>query len=151
MQILVVCLGNICRSPLGEGILKHKARVRGLNWVVDSAGTGGWHAGELPDHRSIKVARKYAIDITDQRARQLHVQDFERFDLILVMDRSNLKDVQRMAPHGAAREKVHLFLEYAHGHAGEVPDPYYDDSAFEPVFQMLESACDAIIARTVPE
>lgn len=147
MRILMVCLGNICRSPLAEGILKHKAAAKGLSWEVDSAGTGGWHRGELPDRRSIGVSRNHGIDITYQRARQLQQADFQIFDLILVMDKANLRDVQRLAPNAAAKGKVHLLLEYAHGRVEEVPDPYYDDQAFEPVFQLIHQACEAIIER----
>ncbi|MFM8448677.1 MAG: low molecular weight protein-tyrosine-phosphatase [Haliscomenobacter sp.] len=147
MRILMVCLGNICRSPLAEGVLRHKIQAAGLDWEVDSAGTGGWHRGELPDRRSIAVSRNHGIDITYQRARQLQPTDFQQFDLILVMDKSNLQEVQRLAPDTASRSKVRLLLDYAHGQLDEVPDPYYDDQAFEPVFQMIHSACEEIIQK----
>ena len=144
----MVCLGNICRSPLAEGILKHKVRQNGLDWTVDSAGTGFWHTGELPDRRSITVARKYGIDITDQRARQFQPADFERFDRILVMDTQNRRDVLRHARHDEHRAKVQLILDYLYpGQDESVPDPYYDDNGFEEVFDMLDQACSAFVNR----
>lgn len=143
----MVCLGNICRSPLAEGILKHKVRQNGLDWTVDSAGTGFWHTGELPDRRSIAVARKYGIDITDQRARQFQPADFEHFDRILVMDTQNRRDVLRHARHHEHRAKVQLILDYLYpGQDESVPDPYYDDNGFEEVFRMLDAACDKLLA-----
>lgn len=149
MRVLMVCLGNICRSPLAEGILKHKVRQNGLDWMVDSAGTGFWHVGELPDRRSIAVARKYGIDITDQRARQFQPADFERFDRILVMDTQNRRDVLRHAQHEEHHAKVQLILDYLHpGRDESVPDPYYDDDGFEEVFRMLDAACDKLLKTT---
>ncbi|NUO00230.1 MAG: low molecular weight phosphotyrosine protein phosphatase [Saprospiraceae bacterium] len=146
MKILMVCLGNICRSPLAEGILKEKIRARGLDWQVDSAGTGGWHAGELPDHRSIKTARRHGIDLTDQRARQLRAADLEQFDLVLAMDASNRSDILRLARTEAHRNKVEMIMNFLHAGSDEdVPDPYWDDNGFEAVFQMLEEACEALI------
>ncbi|MDX1913635.1 MAG: low molecular weight protein-tyrosine-phosphatase [Saprospiraceae bacterium] len=148
MKILMVCLGNICRSPLAEGIMKQKARESGLVWTVDSAGTGHWHAGEMPDHRSVATARRYGIDITDQRARQIQRPDFERFDKIFVMDTQNLRDVLRLAANDEQRNRVALILEQTHpGESRSVPDPYYDDDGFEAVFQMLDAACAAFIAK----
>ncbi len=148
MKVLMVCLGNICRSPLAEGILAHKAREADLNWTVDSAGTGHWHAGERPDRRSISTAREHGIDITGQRARQFQPADFERFDRIFVMDTQNLRDVLRQSQLPAHREKVSLILDLTHpGQNQNVPDPYYDDDGFEDVFQMLDAACDAFIAK----
>ncbi|MFM8361499.1 MAG: low molecular weight protein-tyrosine-phosphatase [Haliscomenobacter sp.] len=148
MHILMVCLGNICRSPLAEGILKEKARAAGLDWHVDSAGTGGWHSGEQPDRRSIAVARKYGVDISGQRARQFHPRDFQRFDLIFAMDESNLRDLRRLAPTPDDAARVRLLLEYAHGSPAEVPDPYYhDDTAFEEVFHLLDAACGEIMGK----
>ena len=148
MRILMVCLGNICRSPLAEGILKHKVRQTGLDWTVDSAGTGSWHAGELPDRRSIAVARKYGVDITDQRARQFQAADFDRFDQILVMDTQNQRDVLRQAQHDEHRAKVQLILDFIYpGQDRSVPDPYYDDNGFEEVFGMLDAACDKLLKQ----
>lgn len=142
----MVCLGNICRSPLAEGILKHKVEQHGLDWHVDSAGTGNWHVGELPDHRSIATARQYDIDITYQRARQFRVADFEHFDRIFVMDTQNYRDVLRLAQNDAQREKVQLILDLTHpGENRSVPDPYWDDDGFEHVFQLLDAACGKLI------
>lgn len=151
MKILMVCLGNICRSPLAEGILKHKVQQLGLPWTVDSAGTGHWHAGELPDRRSIAVAGRYGIDLTDQRARQFGPEDFERFDRIFVMDTQNRRDVLRLAQSDEHRSKVGLILDLTHpGEDRNVPDPYYDDDGFEEVFQMLEQACERMVKTQDP-
>ena len=149
MKILMVCLGNICRSPLAEGIMRHKIQQRQLEgWVVDSAGTGNWHSGELPDQRSIATARKYAIDITDQRARQFQPADFDRFDLILAMDKSNFKDLLSLATNDEHRSKVNLILSVAYpGSHEQVPDPYWDNNGFEPVFRLLDEACEAILVQ----
>lgn len=143
----MVCLGNICRSPLAEGIMRHKIQQRQLDgWVVDSAGTGNWHSGELPDSRSIATARKYAIDITDQRARQFRVEDFDRFDLILAMDRSNYRDLLSLASNDEHQSKVGMILAVAYpGSQDQVPDPYLDDNGFEPVFHLLNDACERVI------
>ena len=148
MKILMVCLGNICRSPLAEGIMQDKARRAGLEWMVDSAGTGYWHSGEMPDSRSVKIARQNGIDITGQRARQFQTADFERFDRIFVMDTQNLRDVLRQARSEAHRAKVDLILNQIHpGQERSVPDPYYDDDGFEQVFQMLDAACEEFVNR----
>jgi protein-tyrosine phosphatase len=93
MKILMVCLGNICRSPLAHGILEHLVKEKNLNWEIDSAGTGNWHIGEKPDRRSIAVAQKYGVDITNQSCRQFDITDFEKYDHILTMDQNNLSDV----------------------------------------------------------
>lgn len=147
MKILMVCLGNICRSPLAEGIMKHKAAERGLDWQVDSAGTGAWHLGERPDSRSIQTARKYGLDITGQRARQINASDLEQFDLILAMDKSNYEDIQRLANSRLQSSKVQLILDYVEpGRQRSVPDPYWDDDGFDQVYQMLDEACERVIA-----
>lgn len=126
--------------------MKWKAVEAGLDWHVDSAGTGYWHSGELPDRRSIQTARGHGIDITDQRARQFKQTDFDRFDQIFVMDVQNLRDVLRLARNESDRAKVALILDQTHpGEERSVPDPYYDDDGFEAVFQMLEAACDAYV------
>jgi protein-tyrosine phosphatase len=148
MRILMVCLGNICRSPLAEGIMKTKVAQAGLNWSIDSAGTGHWHAGELPDRRSIAIARQNGIDITDQRARQFKPEDLERFDLILAMDTRNHADILHHARTEAQREKVRLILDYSHpGTARSVPDPYYDDNGFQHVFELLHEACEQVLLQ----
>lgn len=143
-KILMVCLGNICRSPLAEGILQSK--LNSDKFIVDSAGTGAWHAGEHPDKRSIKIAQKHGIDISKQTARQFQVSDFENFDYIYVMDTSNYQNVIALAPHQVAKDKVKLIMnEFFEGKNLEVPDPYYGgEDGFENVFQMLDKACPTI-------
>ncbi len=147
--ILFVCLGNICRSPLAEGIARHTAKTKGLSprFTFDSAGCGGWHSGELPDRRSIACATRHGLDISDQRARQVKVDDFERFDLILGLDRDNVRHLNRMRPEGS-RARVALYLEEAMGQAKDVPDPYYGgDRDFETVYALCEKASEALLNR----
>lgn len=144
----MVCLGNICRSPLAEGIMKTKIAQAGLNWQVDSAGTGNWHTGELPDPRSIAVARKYGIDITDQRARQVKTLDLDEFDWILAMDNSNQRDLLFLSNGGKHKAQISTILSLAYpGNTAEVPDPYWDDQGFEKVFTLLSDACDQLIIK----
>ncbi len=144
----MVCLGNICRSPLAEGILRSKVDP---NIHIDSAGTGGYHVGELPDRRSIAVAQKNGLDITDQRCRKFTVDDFDQFDLIYVMDRSNYDDVLVLARDNADSAKVKMILdELFPGEYVDVPDPYYGgDRGFDNVYMMLEKACTVIAAKLV--
>ena len=128
--------------------MRHKAEQNGLDWEIDSAGTGGWHVGDPPDARSIKVARKYGIDISGQRGRQFQPGDFDYFDQIFVMDTENLRDVLRLAPSEQHQQKVGLMMDQVYPNQQKnVPDPYYNDDAFEPVFHMLEEACDAFVAK----
>lgn len=143
-KILMVCLGNICRSPLAEGILKSKLPKE--SFLVDSAGTGGWHAGELPDKRSVLTAKNKGIDISDQRARQFKLADFQQFDYIFAMDNSNYKDIIRLAPDEASKNKVKLILnELYPGENIPVPDPYYgEQNGFEQVYNLLDDACNII-------
>lgn len=143
----MVCLGNICRSPLAEGILKSK--IDSSKVFVDSAGTGNWHVGKEPDPRSIEVGNKYNIDITDQRGRQFSKEDFDKFDLIYAMDNSNRDDILSLAENDQQRKKVRLILdEIFPGENVDVPDPYYGgDQGFEDVFQMLDKACENIVGR----
>ena len=144
----MVCLGNICRSPLAEGILEHKVKQQGLEWEIDSAGTGAYHVGELPDVRSIAVAKKYGIDLTNQRARLFKVEDFDNFDKIYVMDASNYQNVVHLARNKADKAKVELIRNVVRPNWNEqVPDPYWNDNGFEQVFQMLDEACDHIIKQ----
>lgn len=140
MKILMVCLGNICRSPLAEGIMQHAVKEAGLNWRIDSAGTGNWHVGDPPDSRSIRVAKKHGIDISKQVCRQFKLNDFDTFDLILVMDKNNLSDVLALARNERDEAKVKLFLVDK-----EVPDPYFDDAQFEQVFELIELGCEDVI------
>jgi len=146
-RILFVCLGNICRSPLGEGILRQRAQERGLSHLVEteSAGTGGWHQGDPPDQRSIAVARARGIDISTQRARQLTLEDFTTFDLIFAMDRDNLRNLVRLAPHDSSAD-IHLFMDFVSGAMRDVPDPYYGTPAdFERVVAMLDEGCGNLL------
>ena len=148
MKILMVCLGNICRSPLAEGIMQHKINVNQLDWQVDSAGTGAWHAGELPDSRSIDVAKKKGIDITHQRARQFKVNDFEMFDHIFAMDASNYNNIRKLAKTEAQKEKVTLMMNWEKpGMNQGVPDPYYDSDGFELVYDMIDRACEQVVVK----
>ncbi len=133
----MVCLGNICRSPLAEGIMRHLVLEQGLNWEIASAGTGNWHVGEAPDARSIAIARKYGYDISRQCARHFNHSMFNMYDHILVMDRSNLRDVLALAKTEGERKKVRLFLEAD----AEVRDPWYDNALFEPVMLEIEARC----------
>ena len=152
-SILFVCLGNICRSPLAEGVMRHKIGATGLEsrFSLDSCGTGPWHVGNPPDRRSIAIARSHGIDLTDQRARKLRRNDFIDFDLILAMDRSNLSDLKAMRPDSSVSE-VALYLDYcglsdALGF-DEVPDPYFGGSdGFEAAYQMISKASDILLSR----
>jgi len=144
----MVCLGNICRSPLAEGILKQKIKEKELSWQIDSAGTSGWHVGALPDSRSISTAKEHGIDISDQRSRQLKASDLQEFDLILAMDTSNYNDILRLA-NKEQRDKVKMILNFSYPRENRVvPDPYYNDG-FEQVYQLLDNACDQLIIQTI--
>lgn len=148
-RVLFVCAGNICRSPLAEGIFRHLADEagRGGEFDIDLAGTGSWHQGERPDRRSIAVAAGHGIDISDQRARRIASADFGRFDLILAMDQDNLKNLRKAAPADALG-KLHLFNALALGSNKEIPDPYYGDREdFEAVYTMLLAGCSALLPK----
>jgi protein-tyrosine phosphatase len=138
----MVCLGNICRSPLAHGIIEQLAKENGLDWEIDSAGTGNWHVGEGPDRRSTRTAREHGIDISKQICRLFKASDFDEYDHIFVMDKSNLSDILAMARNKEDEKKVALLL-------GDkiVPDPYYDDTQFEPVFKMIEEGCREVIKQ----
>ncbi|MDB5025894.1 MAG: low molecular weight phosphotyrosine protein phosphatase [Mucilaginibacter sp.] len=138
----MVCLGNICRSPLAEGIMQQLVGQNGLDWQIDSAGTGDWHVGEGPDRRSVRTALNHGMDISTQVCRQFTRHDFNAFDLILVMDKYNRSDVLAMAPDEQSSAKVKLLLGDK-----EVPDPYFDESEFETVFEMIEQGCKDIIKQ----
>lgn len=143
----MVCLGNICRSPLAEGILKHKVDAHQVE--VDSAGTASYHIGEAPDIRSIMIARKHGINISQQLGRQFRVEDFDVYDRIYVMDHSNLQNVLRLARNDEDKAKVDLILnELKAGSNQDVPDPYYGgDDGFEQVYRLLDAASDNIVKK----
>lgn len=149
MKILMVCLGNICRSPLAEGILQHKAQQAGLDWTVDSAGTNGYHVGEAPHHLSQKVARLNGIDICDQRSRRFVKEDFDRYDIIYAMADDVLDDMRRIARDRYDEQKAQLFLEELYpGEHRDVPDPWYGtEPGYHEVYKLIDRACDKIIAR----
>ncbi|TIQ96333.1 low molecular weight protein-tyrosine-phosphatase [Mesorhizobium sp.] len=148
-SILFVCLGNICRSPLAEGVFRAvwAERGEGRDILLDSAATSGWEVGSAPDPRSIAVATRHGIDISAQKARRIALDDLSRFDLILGMDRTNVRDLKALAPQ-ATRDRIHLFLEFASGNARDVPDPYYEDQqAFVSVYRMIREASEALAKR----
>jgi protein-tyrosine phosphatase len=146
-SILFVCLGNICRSPLAEGIYRHLTEAGSGKPVIASAGIGGWHVGNPPDRRSIKVAAAKGIDISRQRARQVRAEDFLKFDLVVAMDSSTLARLESLMPSEATGE-LHLFSELAFGTRQDVPDPYYGElEEFEAVYSMLFSGCSAVVAK----
>ncbi|MGS2741899.1 low molecular weight protein-tyrosine-phosphatase [Sinomicrobium sp. M5D2P17] len=144
-KILMVCLGNICRSPLAEGILRSKVSEDTV--MVDSAGTAGFHTGEAPDPRSIEIARKNNINISNQRCRKFQVSDFDNFDRIYVMDNSNYHNVMSLARNAEDDQKVDLILNLLYpGENMDVPDPYYGGAqGFLDVFNMLDRACDILV------
>ncbi len=146
----MVCLGNICRSPLAEGILKSKLLKPGF--FIDSAGTGAYHVGEHPDRRSIAIARQYGIDISTQKARKFTVDDFDKFDVIYVMDNSNYSNVIALARSEEDKKKVNYILnEVFPGENLDVPDPYYGgDYGFKNVYLMLDEACEIISKKINP-
>lgn len=146
-RILMVCLGNICRSPLAEGILKSKVDPEKV--FVDSAGTSNYHVGHSPDPRSVSIAEQRKLDITAQKGRQFSISDFDEFDHIYVMDMSNYQDVLALARNEADRQKISLILnEIFPGENVEVPDPYYGgDDGFGNVYDMLDQACDVIAEK----
>jgi protein-tyrosine phosphatase len=149
MKILMVCLGNICRSPLAEGILQDKAWKAGLNWIVDSAGTNGYHTGEAPHHLSIKVATLNGIDITKQRSRKFTAADFDQYDKIYAMAYDVLDDMKRIAKKSFDEKKVDLLLnELYPGQNKDVPDPWYGPEAgYHDVFTLIDKACEQIINK----
>jgi protein-tyrosine phosphatase len=149
MRILMVCLGNICRSPLAEGILKDKAEKAGLDWFIDSAGTNGYHIGEPPHRLSQKVARSNGIDICKQKARQFVKEDFDRFDKIYAMADDVLDDIKRIAKNKFDPSKVDFLMnELFPGQNVSVPDPWYGpESGYHQVYKLINDACEAIIKK----
>lgn len=149
ISVLFVCMGNICRSPLAEGIFRKglvEAQLTDLV-MVDSAGTGNWHQGDAPDPRSVETAASHGIDISGQRARQLTPEDFDRFDLIFAMDRSNEATMRARAP-SSRRDRIFLFLDHTLGSRVDVPDPYYGGvDGFDSVYQLLREGCTELVSR----
>jgi len=146
MNVLMVCLGNICRSPLAHGILESKAPE---DWYIDSAGTSGWHEGERPDTRSIITAKGRGLNIDQQRSRPFLAEDFERFDIIFAMDSSNYTNITRLAPDEASKAKVRLIMNEAYpGENRQVPDPYTGGQrGFEDVYDMLDLAIEKFLEQ----
>lgn len=150
IKVLMVCLGNICRSPLAEGILQSK--LPSSKFIVDSAGTGDWHAGQQPDKRSIQTAKNRGLDITYQRARQIRTSDFEDFEYIFVMDSSNFENVIKLARNEAAKNKVTMIMDFITDGGVDVPDPYYGgNDGFENVYDMLDETCTVIADKLIKE
>jgi protein-tyrosine phosphatase len=149
VKIVMVCLGNICRSPLAEGLLASK--LPSDKFLVDSAGTGSWHIGRAPDNRSIATAKKNGLDISNQKGRQFQKSDFDTFDYIFVMDNSNYNDVIHLAQNQSQKNKVQLVLDAIFPNENvDVPDPYYGlDNGFDMVYQMLDEACENIAKQLI--
>ncbi len=149
ISVLFVCLGNICRSPLAEGVLAHRLVAAGLSDLVyvDSAGTGAWHVGQAPDSRSIAVAAQNGIELPG-KARRVRLEDFFEFDLVLAMDRSNLEDLKDLESGSGSDAAIKLFLEFDSDPDGDpdVPDPYYGGAdGFQRVFEMVDRTCEALV------
>jgi protein-tyrosine phosphatase len=153
MKILMVCLGNICRSPLAEGILQQKAWQAGLKWTVESAGTNSYHTGEPPHPLSQKIARLHGIDISQQRARRFIADDFISFDKIYAMADDVMEEMRRIAENNFIESKADLLLNELHpGKNMEVPDPWYGpEREYHEVFKLLDEACDAIVKKYSPD
>jgi protein-tyrosine phosphatase len=145
----MVCLGNICRSPLAEGILREKARAAGLDWQIDSAGTNGYHAGEAPHPLSIKVARHHGIDISSQRARRFTAADFQRFDKIYAMAGDVIDEMRRIAGRQFDAAKVDLLMNEVHpGSNEDIPDPWYGpEPGYHEAYAMIDQATDHIVEK----
>ncbi len=148
-SILMVCLGNICRSPMAEGLLRQKAAEHGLNWNIDSASTNRYHTGEAPHKLSQKVCQKNNIDISDQRARVFTAQDFEQYDLIYVMADDVMQDLEQIAGNKFDQQKVKYFLAELPGHnSRNVPDPWYgEEDGYDEVFSLIDKTTDEIINK----
>lgn len=148
-SILFVCLGNICRSPAADGVMRKKAEEAGLDLRIDSAGIGAWHVGQLPDPRMRQCGRKRGYDLS-HRARQVSAADFGDFDIIMGMDAQNMADLRRLAPSDEAKGKIRLMADFLMGHKGQksIPDPYYGDEAdFDFALDLVEDAADGIIEQ----
>lgn len=150
IRVLFVCLGNICRSPLAEGVFRDRVGEAGLDgrFEIDSAGTGSWHVGDTPDPRAVSVAREHGV-VLDSRARQVTPSDLEHFDHVVAMDRNNLRDLERMADASTATARMSLLRDFdPHPESPDVPDPYYGGAeGFEEVYRIVSRSCDALLAH----
>lgn len=147
LHVLFICLGNICRSPTGEGVFQALIEGEGLSDRIstDSAGTAGYHAGQPPDPRSQVAASRRGINLSTQRARQVRLEDFQRFDYLMAMDQDNYNNLMHICPPGL-EHKIHLMLDFSEGHEGQdVPDPYYGDDGFEIVLNLIETASKGLL------
>ena len=153
-HILFVCLGNICRSPMAEGVFRRVVDEAGVahRFEIDSAGMGDWHAGQAPDHRAQAAAQTRGVDISAQSARKIELEDFDDFDLIVAMDGANIADLEDIVPH-AARGKIRRFLDYApHLDHDEVPDPYYGGTqGFDHALDLIEAAAEGLLAELMQD
>lgn len=149
MKILMVCLGNICRSPLAEGILRKKASAAGLDWEIDSAGTNGFHVGEAPHHLSQKVAKANGVDIDKQVARKFKRTDVTEYDIIYAMATDVMQDIRKIAGPGINETSIKLFLEELYpNQLLDVPDPWYGaEDGYHEVYELIEKTCDIIIEK----
>ena len=149
MKVLMVCLGNICRSPIAEGVLRKKALDKGLNWEIDSAGTNGYHDGEHPHKFSQKICLANGIDISSQISRRIRLEDFSFYDKIYAMAEDVVTDMKRLAGNSFDANKVTLFLEELHpGKNKSVPDPWYgNEDGYTEVYEMIDKTCDAIVSK----
>ncbi|MBL0050956.1 MAG: low molecular weight phosphotyrosine protein phosphatase [Bacteroidetes bacterium] len=152
IKILMICLGNICRSPMAEGIMKAKIKEHKLKWQVDSAGTSSWHAGDKPDKRAIATSKSNGVDISDQRSRAFTPADFSEINVIFVMDESNQRDIVEMALTERQGTRVKLLLEYAEMDMKSVPDPFYgEEKGFQATFDLLNDACEKALLKLKAE
>lgn len=154
MKILAVCLGNICRSPLAEGLLRREIEALGLDWEVASGGTAGYHTGNPPDPRSIAIAQEHGLNISGQRSHHVTVEDLETYDVVFGMDRQNVADLMAKAQTVEQRNKIHLFLDYSgltQTDGPDVFDPYYDDRAYAGVYELVERAAIRTLQRLSSE
>jgi len=147
----MVCLGNICRSPMAEGIMQAKINAKNLPWSVASCGTGSWHVGSPPHEDGQRAMKRKGLDISHQRAQQFHGHFIEEYDLVLAMDASNYSDVLKYAKDDE-KDKIHMIMNFSRpGKNTPIPDPYYNDNLYDEVYSMIDEACDAIIAKFAVE
>lgn len=146
MKILMVCLGNVCRSPLAHGILEHLAHKNNLDWTIDSCGTGGYHNGEGPNPNSIRVAKMHQIDISAQISREMIPTELKDWDIICAMDQQNYNTIRKHLNEAEVKQKLRLLMNFAYPTENRtIPDPWYDHKLYEPVYDMIYEACEGII------